>query len=59
LVQKHLQEIKPDSSVFVEDGIFKNGSGMMPDSESQTCLEAARQMTIISPKAIIATNWNQ
>jgi hypothetical protein len=50
---------KPDTFVLGKDGVSKNVSCMMPDIESQTCLVAARQMTIISPKttATIGT-WN-
>jgi hypothetical protein len=45
----HTRE-KAGTSVLGEDGVSKNGSCMMPDIESQTFLEAARQTTIISPK---------
>jgi hypothetical protein len=42
-----------------EDGVSKNGSNTMPDSESKTSLEAARQVTIISPKTATTIGiWN-
>jgi hypothetical protein len=44
LATKTRTKEKSDTSVLGEDGVSKNGRGMMPDSESQTCLEAARQI---------------